>query len=225
MVLEVCFEVVDGFLRVAASASAAGAAAFVDVGCGLLSIGVDVVDEYGFRGDVVLLDVSEWVIEVLWVWYVEDARVRCRAVDCRDCRVDVVDGSVMCVIDKGMLDVFNGDEDKCVFMDEMLCMMREDGIILSVSFLVVARFVFLKRETTRLGLDWWFCVVSEGDFVCGYLVIFVSVLYRSLSVLLFCDVLFEDDALTRTFVERMERIGSIVDDESDDEGCVMFDFM
>jgi hypothetical protein len=30
--------------------------------------------------------------------------------------------------------------------------------------------------------------------------------------------------LTRTLVERMERTGSIVDDESDDEGRVTLDF-
>ena len=221
---EACFEVADGFLRAAASASAAGAAALVDVGCGSSSIGVDAADEYGFRGDVVLLDVSERVIEVLRARYAEDARVRCRAADCRDCRADVADGSATCVIDKGTLDALNGDEDKRALMDEMLRMTREDGIILSVSFSAVARFVFLKRETTRLGLDWRFRVVSEGDPARGHSAIFVSVLYRSSSASLFRDVPFEDDALTRTLVERMERTGSIVDDESDDEGRVTLDF-
>ena len=52
----------------------------------------------------------------------------------------------------------------------------------------------------------------------------MSVLYRSSSASLFRDVPFEDDALTRTLVERMERTGSIVDDESDDEGRVTLDF-
>ena len=56
-----------------------------------------------------LLDVSERVIEVLRARYAEDARVRCRAADCRDCRADVADGSATCVIDKGTLDALNGE--------------------------------------------------------------------------------------------------------------------
>ena len=77
-------------------------------------------------------------------------------------------------------------------------------------------------------LDRWitfvFIVAREGDPARGHSAIFVSVLYRSSSASLFRDVPFEDDALTRTLVERMERTGSIVDDESDDEGRVTLDF-
>jgi hypothetical protein len=175
-------------------------------------------------GDVVLLDVSVRVIEALRVRYASDARVRCRAADCRDCRAHVADGSAACVIDKGTLDALNGEVDKCALMDEMLRMTRADGIILSVSFSAVARFRFLKRETARLGLDWRFRVVSEGDPARGHSAIFVSVLYRRSARSTFRDVAFEEDALTRTLVERMERTGSIVDDESDDEGRMTLDF-
>jgi len=217
---EACFDVADGFLRAAAATSGD----VVDVGCGSSSVAVDAADRYGFKGDVVLLDVSERVIETLRARHAADGRVRCRAADCRDCRAEVADGSAACVVDKGTLDALNGERDKRALMDEMVRMTREDGVILSVSFSAVARFLFLKRETARLGLDWRFRVVSEGDPARGHSAIFVSVLYRSSSASMFRDVPFEDDALTRTLVERMERTGSIVDDGSDDEGRVTLDF-
>jgi hypothetical protein len=200
--------------------------AVVDVGCGSSGIGVEVLRRWGASGfsSLVLADVSEVLVKKLEEDHGGDERVKCVCVDCRDMSGVVGDGEAAVVIDKGTLDALNGEEDKRRLLREMVRMMAADGVIVSVSFSAVARYAFLARETRAMGLEWRFHVVANGDPARGHAAVFVSVMFRRESETM-AQVPFVESALTTTLRRRMERSGSLYEDEIEtDPDVVVLDF-
>jgi len=213
-----CLDVARGHVVEAMRASSSGRRVVVDVGCGSSSVGRAVLEEEAFGARaLVLVDCAPAMIDALRGQYAGDGRVRCVTGDARNLREVFEDASTAVAIDKGTLDALNGDDDKRAMLEEMVRILEEDGVILSVSFASVGRFFFLKRETARLGLTWRFRVVAEGDPARGHSAVFVSVLHRASRAETFRDVAFEEDALTRTLVRRMETSGSIIEDDDDED--------
>ena len=201
----------------------------VDVGCGSSGIGVEVLRRWGASSDasgfssLVLADVSAVLVEKLKEDHGGDERVKCVCVDCRDMSGVVRDGEAAVVIDKGTLDALNGEEDKRRLLREMVRMMAEDGVIVSVSFSAVARYSFLAKETREMGLEWRFHVVANGDPARGHAAVFVSVMFRRQSETM-AQVPFVESALTTTLRRRMERSGSLYEDEIETDDVVVLDF-
>jgi hypothetical protein len=202
----------------------------VDVGCGVERDRGGGFERWALRATragfrrIVLADVSAVLVKKLEEDHGGDERVRCVCVDCRDMSGVVGDGEAAVVIDKGTLDALNGEEDKRRLLREMVRMMAADGVIVSVSFSAVARYAFLARETRAMGLEWRFHVVANGDPARGHAAVFVSVMFRRESETM-AQVPFVESALTTTLRRRMERSGSLYEDEIEtDPDVVVLDF-
>ncbi len=88
---------------------------FVDVGCGLSSMGVELIQSRlnggESNGRLLLLDISPDLVEKLQQLHVADPTITCLQCDCRDMKC-LTDGCSTVVIDKGTLDALCGEDDK-----------------------------------------------------------------------------------------------------------------
>ena len=212
-----CAECVDACAAFIAAAPRDGAV--VDVGCGSSTIGVRILNAYGFRA-LALADVSATLTAKLAKDFAADARVRVETTDARDMSAVVAAGAASVVIDKGTLDALNGERDKRRALRECARMLAKDGCVVSVSFPAAARLKFLERESAKLGLTLRFKVLADGDPARGHRAVFVSVMYKKESAVM-AAVPFETDALTAKLTARVRRSNSLYEDADDDEDGVV----
>ena len=86
----------------------------VDVGCGLSSMGLELVRSGSCRKadmQLYLIDISPELVENLRHLHVADSWIHCSEGDCRRLK-ELKDGCASLVIDKGTLDALCGEQDK-----------------------------------------------------------------------------------------------------------------
>jgi hypothetical protein len=92
---------------------------FVDVGCGLSGMGVELLQSRtngGIHdGRLLLLDISPDLVESLQQLYAADPAISCLQGDCRDMK-SLDNGCAAVVIDKGTLDALCGEDDKIAML-------------------------------------------------------------------------------------------------------------
>ena len=107
---------------------------FVDVGCGLSSMGVELIQSRtnggSYDGQLLLLDISPDLVERLQQLYAADPAISCLQGDCRDMR-SLDDGCATVVIDKGTLDALCGEDDKIAMLKVCSAMTTRRHIPLS----------------------------------------------------------------------------------------------
>eukprot|EP00192_Tetraselmis_astigmatica_P019907 CAMPEP_0117695978 /NCGR_PEP_ID=MMETSP0804-20121206/28434_1 /TAXON_ID=1074897 /ORGANISM="Tetraselmis astigmatica, Strain CCMP880" /LENGTH=218 /DNA_ID=CAMNT_0005510099 /DNA_START=185 /DNA_END=837 /DNA_ORIENTATION=- len=144
--------------------------------------------------------------------YAADPTVQCCVADCRV--LPVGDYACELLLDKGTLDALHGDVDKMKMMQECKRVLSPGGVMLSISFGAVARLGFLKTACTHLGLQHRNYIIGEGDPLSGHQVWLLTAIAHK-----FVGIAgeYSPDALTSTVLARVERTGSMYDDETEED--------
>ena len=88
----------------------------IDLGCGLSSMGVELIRSGRWADiELLLVDISPELVERLRQLYVMDPSIRCMEGDCRNMK-HLSDCSANILIDKGTLDALCGEEDKILML-------------------------------------------------------------------------------------------------------------
>ena len=205
----------------------------LDIGCGTSTMGLEVYEDKAYSFEkLILLDASTFVTDKLKKAYDSNEMIDVVLGDCRDLTF-LAASSVGAILDKGTCDALNDDADKIAMITECLRVLHSpSGVLASISFSSVARLNLLK-SIKGMVMERWDETGGEQKVVDGHLKLRVYLIgdgdpargkeCRFLSLISqdFGPVPYLPEALTKKVLTRIEKSGSLTQDDEENVSTLM----